>query len=115
MVWIVILVIVSALAIGLVVQRRHDDDLVERLVPLRSQEVVLCIAPTSAKFGTMGEYVGVISEVDPATRWVTFDWIEHADPQHPGSLDPASLAENGIIADCIRWVEPPNGRRIGLL
>ena len=77
-VWVVVTVIASALAIALVVQRRHDDDLVVRLTALCGQEVKLCIAPTSSKFAAMGEYAAV-------------------------------------IADCIRWVEPPNGPRIGLL
>jgi len=114
-VWIVVAVIVSAITIGLVVQQRHDDDLVVRLTPLCGQELVLCIAPTSSRLAIMGEYDGVIASVDSTTRWVTFDWIERRDDQRPGSLDPTTLAENGIIADCIRWVQPADGPRIDLL
>jgi hypothetical protein len=117
-VWIVVAVIVGAFALALMVQGRHDDDLVARLTPLRGQEVVLCIASTAttAKLVPLGEYRAVIAEIDPTTRWVTFDWIEWSDePGMVGTLDPMTLADTGVIADRIRWVEPHDGPRISLL
>jgi hypothetical protein len=117
-VWVVIAVIVSAFALAFFVQGRHDDDLVARLTPLYGQELVLCIAgtATTARLVPLAEYRGVIAEVDPTTRWVSFEWIERSDePGMPGTPDPTSLAETGVIADCIRWVEPRDGPRISLV
>jgi hypothetical protein len=64
--------------------------------------------------------VGVIDSFDPKTRWVTFRSL---DPE-PGRRVPlltkfaqtmaAGFADNGVLVDRIRWIEPAGGDRIRL-
>ncbi len=71
------------------------------LTPLCGELLDLAIAPTSSKFGTIGEYsVASSSELDPTTCCAfDFDRLMR-DDGHVGTL-PDALA-NGVIADCIR-------------
>jgi hypothetical protein len=75
--------VVVVLGIAIWVQQRHDDSLVEQLLPLRGERLEMAIVPTSSKFAVIGQYVGVIDSIDPSTRWVTFDWIDYSDDQQP--------------------------------
>jgi hypothetical protein len=75
----------------------------------------LAIANSSARPGGIGEYTGIISEIDPATRWVQFRWIEWRESANALAPSPERLAEVGVIADDIRWVEPPGQTRIDLV
>ena len=115
-VWpIVALVVVAGLAIALVAQRKHEEDLVGLLTPLLESRVDLAIANTTSKPGAIGEYTGIISDIDPVPRWVLFRWIEWRDGGNVGAPSPDRLAEIDVRAHDIRWVEAPGQARIDLV
>jgi hypothetical protein len=118
---LVAVAVVVLLAVAIAVQQRHATDLVSTLAPLIGQRLSLGISTPGTQVVVVGRFVGVIDAVDPATRWVTFQWIENDDLAAPGNqFAPiaasitAHLAENGVIADRIYWVEAEGGRRIRL-
>jgi hypothetical protein len=114
--WVLVGVAVTVLlGVAIWAQQRHDDDLVALLRPLVGERLEMAITPTASKFAVIGRYVGEVASIDPSTRWVTFEWIELADDEQPlGVLPPDRYASNGVMADCFRWVESSDGRRIDL-
>jgi hypothetical protein len=117
-VWVVVgIAIVIALGLAIWVQQQHSDRVVEILQPLCGQRLEMAIVPVLSRSApaAIGRYVGVIAAVEPSTRWVTFDWIELSDDeQSTVATTPPDRLANGVVADCIRWVEPMNGSRIDL-
>ncbi len=114
--WVVVaLAVVVGLGIALVVQRKHEADLVSILAPLLDSRVDLAIANTTSKPGGIGEYTGVIGSIDPESRWVLFQWIDWRDDANALGPLPERLADVGVRADDIRWVELPGQARIDLV
>jgi hypothetical protein len=85
------------------------------LTPLLESRVDLARANTTSKPGVIGAYTGVISDIDPVSRWVRFRWIDWRDTANLGAPLPERLAEIGVRADDIRWVDAPGQARIDLV
>ena len=114
MLWIVVgVVVLVGLGIAISVQQRHETDLTVTLLPLCGDRLTLAISQDGQKLAPIGNYVGVIEAIDPASRWVSFEWIDWLDDPQLGPL-PELLASNGVIADRIRWVQVDGGSRIDL-
>jgi hypothetical protein len=117
--WAVVAVaVVVLLGIAIAVNQRHQKDLISTLVALVGRRLTLGVSSRGSQIVRVARFVGVIDAIDPATRWVTFAWIESdevdgAAAEFAASLMP-HLSENGVIADRIYWVEDDTGRRIRL-
>ena len=113
------LAFIAAMAL-FVFQRRHHQDLLSVLGSCVDQRVRVGIAVDGSRSTIVAPFWTVIGAVDSRTRWVTFRSIE-LDPEGLKSKSVASatamsgsLAETGLVADRIRWVDLTDGSRAHL-
>jgi hypothetical protein len=117
--WLLLAVaVLVVLGVLIVVQQRHHTDLVDTLTSIGSEDVRVGIG-FGRSANLVRAFAGSIASVDPRSRWVTFGWLE-ADDDVTGPADAyaiskaAELAELGVLADRIQWIEPTGGPRIRL-
>lgn len=94
--WIgIAIAVIVVLGGAIALQQRHETDIIASLTPLCGERIDLAVAPTSSKFGTIGENTGVIDAVDPDTGWVSFEWIDWKDGGSVGTFSPDALPAHG--------------------
>jgi hypothetical protein len=112
--------IVLALGVAIAVQQRHETKLLRTLGPLRGQRLRFGINSGISQLTVVGPFLGVIESLDPKARWVTFQWVEFepddtdADLVASATAMTATLAEDGVLADRIDWLEPEGEDRTRL-
>jgi hypothetical protein len=63
-------------------------------------------------------FIGIVEDVDPRTRWVRFQSLDIDTSETPDSYSAraatmaATLADQGVTADRIRWVQVEGEERI---
>jgi hypothetical protein len=107
-----------ALGVAIALNQRHQKDLVATLTALIGDRLIMAISSGGTRVVPVVRFVGVIDAVDPSTRWIRFRWVE-CDEVEGFAADLAAsllpnLAENGLIADRIYWVEDDAWRRTRL-
>jgi hypothetical protein len=112
--------IVAALGIAIMMQQRHETKVLRTLGALCGRRIRFGVNVGRSQVAVVGPFLAVIESLDPNTRWITFAWVDFAPDDPDADLDgPATemtstLAENGLLADRIDWLEPEGEDRIRL-